>query len=79
MSVYPFYINTDAYGRKSPICGGTRNKDGDMTTTVYQRDEGAITTPFKIRQYSYIDNGTRYLVTDVYYQNEVIKSHTTKY
>lgn len=49
MSVYPFYISADAYGRRTPICGGTRNKDGDITTTIYQRDEGSITEPFKIR------------------------------
>ena len=38
MAVYPFYINTDAEGRRTPIAGGTRKKDGEMTTTVYQRE-----------------------------------------
>lgn len=85
MAVYPFYINTDAEGRRTPIAGGTRNKDGEMTTTVYQRDKGAITTPFKIRQYSTEDlneetgKWEHHLHTDVYYQGEVIKRHVTDY
>ena len=56
-----------------------------MTTTVYQRDKGAITTPFKIRQYSTEDfneetqKWEHHLHTDVYYQGEVIKRHITDY
>lgn len=79
MSVYPFYISTDAEGRKTPIAGGTRKKDGDMTTTIYQRDNGAITTPFKIRQYSTEIDGVHKLVTNVYFQGELIKTHITDY
>lgn len=79
MAVYPFYISTDADGRKTPIAGGTRKKDGDMTTTIYQRSNGGITTPFKIRQYSTEIDGVLKLVTDVYYLGELIKSHITDY
>lgn len=85
MAVYPFYISTEAYGKKTPIEGGTRSKYGDMTTTIYQRDKGAITTPFRIRQYStqYVDKNTNkevhHLHTDVYYNGELIASHTTDY
>lgn len=79
MAVYPFYIITNAEGRKTPIAGGTRKKDGDMTTTIYQRSNGDITTPFKIRQYSVEIDGVHKLVTDVYYLGEVIKSHITDY
>lgn len=85
MAVYPFYISTDADGRSTPIACGTRRKDGDMTTTIYQRDNGSITEPFEIRQYSTEDlneetgEWEHHLHTDVYYQGEVIKSHVTKY
>ena len=85
MAVYPFYINTDAEGRKAPIAGGIRKKDGEMTTTVYQREDGVITTPFKIRQYSTEDlneetgEWEHHLHTDVYYLGEVIKRHITNY
>ena len=83
MAVYPFYIEAKASGRQTPIAGGTRQKDGDITTVIYQRDKGEITSPFKIRQYSIypIIDGveTHQLVTDVYYGNEVIKQHITDY
>ena len=85
MAVYPFYIITDAEGRKTPIAGGTRRADGDMTTRIYQRDKGDITIPFKIRQYSTHDlneetgKWEHHLHTDVYYQGELIKSHITDY
>ena len=85
MAVYPFYISTVAGGRRTPIAGGTRKKDGEMTTIVYQRDKGAITTPFKIRQYSTEDlneetgEWKHHLHTDVYYQGELIISHVTDY
>ena len=79
MSVYPFYISAEAEGRRTPIAGGTRKKVGEMTTTVYQRESGNITTPFKIRQYSKEIGGVHKLVTDIYYQGEVIKSHITDY
>ena len=85
MAVRPFYINATIDGRKTDLAGGTRKKDGEMTTTVYQRDKGAITTPFKIRQYSTEDlneetgEWEHHLHTDVYYQGEVIKRHVTDY
>ena len=78
MAVYPFYINTDAEGR-SPIAGGTRKKDGTMRTTVYQRDRGAITTPFKIEQYTEDHNGVHKCITRVYYLGDLIKEHITDY
>lgn len=85
MSVYPFYVEANAEGRRSPIAGGTRRKDGDMTVEIYQRSKGAITNPYTIRQYSTYPmneaSGEREhkLVTDVYYQGEVIHSHITDY
>jgi len=85
MAVRPFYIEADIDGRKTPLAGGTARKDGTHTIEIHQRDEGAITTPFKIRQYSTEDLNEetgefeRHLHTDVYYKGEVIKSHTTKY
>lgn len=79
MAVRPFYIEADIEGRKTPLAGGTARKDGTHTIEIHQRDEGAITTPFKIRQYSTETDGVMYLHTDVYYKGELIKKHTTKY
>lgn len=85
MSIYPFYVEVNSSTRKTIEGVGCRSKDGDMTTTVYQRDKGAITTPFKIRQYSTEDlneetgEWEHHLHTDVYYQGEVIKRHITDY
>ena len=79
MAVYPFYINTDAEGRRTPIAGGTRRKDGSMTTTVYQRDKGEITTPFKISQHTEEHDGVLKCITRVFYQGALIKEHITNY
>lgn len=83
MSVYPFYVSANAEGRRTPIAGGTRKKDGDMTVEIYQRSEGSITNPYTIRQYSIYpcEDGVQkhQLVTDVYFQGAVIHSHTTDY
>ena len=80
-----FTLTQTQRAEEPPIAGGTRKKDGEMTTAVYQRDKGAITTPFKIRQYSTEDlneetgEWEHHLHTDVYYQGEVIKKHVTDY
>ena len=79
MAVYPFYIETKAEGRKTPIAGGTRRKDGTMLTEVYQREKGEITTPFRIHQYTLEHNGTLLCITKVYYQGDLIKEHITEY
>ena len=75
MAVYPFYIKTRAEGRNTPIAGGTRRKDGSMETTIYQRDRGSITDPYKIIQRS---NGAT-CMTEVYFQGELIHTHETEY
>lgn len=86
MAVYPFYISTQASGRKTRIEGGTKSKTGYMETTVYQREHGQITTPFKIVQRSIEvpdpnrpDKYVQELVTEVYYEGKLIKSHSTIY
>lgn len=79
MSVYPFYISTDAEGRKTPIAGGTRSKNGTMRTSVYQRENGAITTPFKIEQYTEDHDGVLKCITRVYYLGDLLKEHITDY
>ena len=86
MAVYPFYISTTSSSRRTPISGGTKSKKGWMETFIYQRDHGEITTPFKIVQRSIEipdpENPNKWvqeLVTEVYYQGELIKSHSTIY
>ena len=66
MAVYPFYISTNAEGRKTRIEGGTRRKDGFMRTVITKRDRGAITTAFTIECQTEIVDGEEKLVTSVY-------------
>lgn len=67
MAVYPFYVESNAYGRKSPIAGGCKNKDGEQTTTIYQRERGNIITAFKVVQTSSVntETGERILMCSV--------------
>lgn len=43
MAVRNFYVEANIDGRETTLGGGPRNKEGDMTVRLYQRDEGAIT------------------------------------
>ena len=69
MAVYPFYISTNAEGRKSRIEGGTRRKDGSMRTVLTQRDHGTIVTAFSIECRTEIVDGVEKLVSSVYDSN----------
>lgn len=66
MSVYPFYIDTNAEGRRSRIAGGTRRKDGSMRTVLTQRENGNIVTAFTIECGTQIVDGEEKLVSSVY-------------
>jgi len=35
-----FYIKGKVAGRKTPITGGPRNKDGGMVITLFQKEKG---------------------------------------
>ena len=85
MAVYPFYVDVKSSTRKTNVGVGCRAKAGDMTTSVYQRGEGRITTPYKVYQYSEEIDGELYLTTEIKYKDpeteryEVIHKHITKY
>ena len=85
MAVFPFYVEVKSSTRSTSATCGCRAKEGDMTTHIYQRDEGAITTPYKVYQYSDIIDGVLHLITEIKYKNpetdkyEVIHQHITKY
>lgn len=68
MAVYLFYASIKSNSRSSELGIGARGKtSADMTIEVKQRDQGAITTPFKIRQYtSELEDGTVLLTTTVH-------------
>lgn len=44
MAIYPFYVTSQADGRKSPISGGCRRKYGYQTTEIMQREKGVPKT-----------------------------------
>ena len=85
MAVYPFYVDVKSSTRKTSVGVGCRAKEGDMTTSVYQRDDGRITTPYKVYQYSERIDGELYLITEIKYKDletdryEVIHKHITQY
>lgn len=79
MAVRPFYIESDIEGRKTNLAGGPKSGQGDMTTSVYQRDEGSITEPYKIFCRHKFKDDVHYLVTEVWYQGDKIHEHETKY
>lgn len=81
MSVYPFYVEVDSSTRKSTVGVGCKSKQGEMTVEVYQRNEGSITNPYTIRQYTLTneENGTIRCVTSVSFQGKEIHSHFTDY
>ena len=79
MAVYPFYVEINSSSRANNVGVGARQKKGYMETFIYQRDEGAITNPFKIIQRSIEEDNEIQLRTEVYHNGELIKTHITKY
>lgn len=79
MAVRPFYISANISGRKTLLEGGPRSGDGAAIITIYQRDEGSITDPYKVIQRNIHDGDNHKLITEILYQGKVIHSHTTKY
>lgn len=79
--VYPFYVEVDSSTRSSKVGVGARSKDGTLVTDVYQRDDGNITNPIQIRQYTYQipDTGKRMCVTQIFFEGECLKQHETPY
>lgn len=82
MAVYPFYVKSNAEGRRSPIAGGCRKKEGSQTTAIYQRERGEIIKAFNIVQTSHVnpETGEILLTCSVYNRNgEVVAREETIY
>lgn len=79
MAVYPFYTKVESSSRATATGVGARSKNGVLNTHIYQRENGEITNPFTINQYTEERNGVLYCITKVYYLGEVIKTHETYY
>lgn len=82
MAVYPFYIDSDVYGKASHIKGGCRNKDGYQTTAILQRDKGKSKTIFTVVQTSHYhpETGEIILLCQVYNKDgEVVAREETVY
>ena len=79
MAVYPFYVEVNSSSRASSVGVGAKSKKAYMETFVHQRDEGEITTPFKIVQRIVEDEGEIRLYTEVYYNGKLLKTHITNY
>ena len=51
-----FYVDCDIDGRKTPVSGGPRSRDGEMNITVMQRNCGESFTAFTLRSHV-LDDG----------------------
>lgn len=51
MSIRPFYIVSEIDGRKTPLKGGPRSKDGCMKVNIYIRDNGGIEKAYTLSCY----------------------------
>lgn len=72
----PFWLEANIEGRETPVSGGPRRKDGNMSIDIRQRDNGTSVTAFKIECES--DGDT--CETRVYdHQGNLIAKHTTNY
>ena len=57
MAIYPFYTSIKTPTRE--VGAGCRSKDGELITTIFQREHGAITTAFKVVQTTYYNEKTK--------------------
>ncbi len=48
MATRNFWINAEVDGRKTPLAGGPRSKDGGMDVTLLVRDDGGISDGVRI-------------------------------
>lgn len=79
MAVRSFYISAYIDGRKTLLEGGPKRGDGGTSIAIYQRDEGSITSPYKVIQRNIHEGDSHKLITEIQYQGKVIHSHTTEY
>lgn len=81
MAVYPFYTEIESSTRSNSIGVGCRAKNGSMTTKIYQRENGEITTPYEVKQFTAenTETGKISLTTRIYFQGMCIHEHTTDY
>ena len=63
MAVRNWWIEADVDGRKTPLSGGPRSKDGGFQLNIYQRVKGDIDNPYRINAFK---NRNGYLVCQVY-------------
>ena len=63
MAVRNWWIEADVDGRKTPLSGGPRSKDGGFQLTIYQRVKGNIDNPNRISGFT---NRNGYLVCQFY-------------
>lgn len=52
MAVRNFWIEADIDGKKTPLCGGPRGKDGGFTLRVYMRDKGNIKHALRVEGFA---------------------------
>ena len=80
MSVYPFYVSVESSTRKDTVGVGCRKKQGAVHTKIYQRENGEITNPYTIHQYTITkEDGSIRCVTTVSFQGREIHCHFTDY
>lgn len=49
MAVRNFWVEADIDGYKTKVQGGPRRKEDGMNLTIYQREDGEISTAFQVK------------------------------
>jgi len=76
MAVRNFYIVAWIDGRKTPIRGGPRSKDGGFTLAIKQRNKGEIDVPITIQGTVMLDGNLQLTVYNE--DKELIESYSTQ-
>lgn len=72
MATRNFWISANIDGRKTPLTGGPRAKDGGFDLTIYQRDSGGIVMAASIHGFA-LDDGTLKIRYEIDKGKEIIR------
>ena len=68
-----FWVEANIDGRQTDLTGGPRRKDGGMEIDLYQREDGYISRPIKIKCREWDGK----LITEIYVNGEKVSEVVT--
>ena len=75
MAIRNFWLDARIDGRETNLAAGPSEKEGGFTLTIYQREQGSVTTPLVIRGKALPDGRLRLTVRSLAPPNTKIKSN----